>query len=107
MPNAWKRELGACRQILHNPDFYEGIRAAVIDKDRNPAWSPARLAQVHDATIDRFFIQETAAFRKTWTEGTATMTRIAFIGLGHMGGPMAANLVKAGHEVVGSTSRTK
>jgi 3-hydroxyisobutyrate dehydrogenase len=29
------------------------------------------------------------------------MTRIAFIGLGNMGGPMAANLVKAGHEVIG------
>ncbi|APO71418.1 3-hydroxyisobutyrate dehydrogenase (plasmid) [Rhizobium gallicum] len=29
------------------------------------------------------------------------MTRIAFIGLGNMGGPMAANLVKAGHEVTG------
>ncbi|GEK79119.1 3-hydroxyisobutyrate dehydrogenase [Agrococcus baldri] len=29
------------------------------------------------------------------------MTSIAFIGLGHMGGPMAANLVKAGHEVTG------
>jgi 3-hydroxyisobutyrate dehydrogenase len=29
------------------------------------------------------------------------MTTIAFIGLGHMGGPMAANLVKAGHNVVG------
>jgi 3-hydroxyisobutyrate dehydrogenase len=28
-------------------------------------------------------------------------TRIAFIGLGHMGGPMAANLVKAGHTVTG------
>ena len=28
------------------------------------------------------------------------MARIAFIGLGNMGGPMAANLVKAGHEVV-------
>ncbi|WP_455373309.1 3-hydroxyisobutyrate dehydrogenase [Limibacillus halophilus] len=27
--------------------------------------------------------------------------RIAFIGLGNMGGPMAANLVKAGHEVSG------
>ncbi|MDX1456604.1 MAG: 3-hydroxyisobutyrate dehydrogenase [Marinobacter sp.] len=27
------------------------------------------------------------------------MAKIAFIGLGHMGGPMAANLVKAGHEV--------
>jgi 3-hydroxyisobutyrate dehydrogenase len=29
------------------------------------------------------------------------MTRIAFIGLGNMGGPMAANLVKSGHEVTG------
>ncbi len=28
--------------------------------------------------------------------------RVAFIGLGNMGGPMAANLVKAGHEVVGT-----
>ncbi|RTZ47966.1 3-hydroxyisobutyrate dehydrogenase [Candidimonas sp. SYP-B2681] len=28
------------------------------------------------------------------------MSRIAFIGLGHMGGPMALNLVKAGHELV-------
>lgn len=26
---------------------------------------------------------------------------IAFLGLGHMGGPMAANLIKAGHEVIG------
>ncbi len=29
------------------------------------------------------------------------MTSIAFIGLGNMGGPMAANLVKAGHNVTG------
>lgn len=29
------------------------------------------------------------------------MTAIAFIGLGNMGGPMAANLVKAGHSVTG------
>ncbi len=29
------------------------------------------------------------------------MTNIAFIGLGNMGGPMAANLVKAGHKVIG------
>ncbi len=29
------------------------------------------------------------------------MVRIAFVGLGNMGGPMAANLVKAGHSVVG------
>src|ERR1700752_467642 len=29
------------------------------------------------------------------------MANIAFIGLGNMGGPMAANLVKAGHKVTG------
>ena len=29
------------------------------------------------------------------------MTRIAFIGLGNMGGPMSANLIQAGHEVAG------
>ena len=28
------------------------------------------------------------------------MASIAFIGLGNMGGPMAANLVKAGHKVI-------
>ncbi|HCA10294.1 MAG TPA: hypothetical protein DEO66_00960, partial [Marinobacter adhaerens] len=27
------------------------------------------------------------------------MAKITFIGLGNMGGPMASNLVKAGHEV--------
>jgi 3-hydroxyacyl-CoA dehydrogenase len=30
------------------------------------------------------------------------MSTIAFIGLGNMGGPMAANLIKAGHKVVGT-----
>ena len=29
------------------------------------------------------------------------MARIAFIGLGNMGGPMAGNLVRAGHAVTG------
>ncbi|MFJ6027675.1 3-hydroxyisobutyrate dehydrogenase [Pseudarthrobacter sp. NPDC092424] len=33
--------------------------------------------------------------------GTATVGTIAFLGLGHMGGPMAINLVRAGHTVAG------
>jgi enoyl-CoA hydratase len=50
-----ERELGACLTILHSPDFYEGIRAAVIDKDRKPVWSPSSLADIDDDMIDRFF----------------------------------------------------
>ncbi|AYG65171.1 MULTISPECIES: enoyl-CoA hydratase/isomerase family protein [unclassified Rhizobium] len=50
------RELGACMGILYNHDFYEGVRAAVIDKDRNPKWSPATLAEVTPGDIDRFFV---------------------------------------------------
>ncbi|MBB2842332.1 UNVERIFIED_ORG: enoyl-CoA hydratase [Rhizobium etli] len=48
------RELGACLQMLDNPDFFEGIRAAVIDKDRNPKWSPASVEAVKAAAVERF-----------------------------------------------------
>lgn len=37
------------------PDFTEGIRAQIIDKDKNPAWLPATLADVDAATIDEYF----------------------------------------------------
>ncbi|WP_396021873.1 3-hydroxyisobutyrate dehydrogenase [Azospirillum agricola] len=43
----------------------------------------------------------TANNQKQHTEGEAHMAVIGFIGLGNMGGPMAANLVKAGHSVRG------
>ncbi|MBG0809780.1 enoyl-CoA hydratase/isomerase family protein [Methylosinus sp. H3A] len=40
----------ACN-LLSTHDLYEGIRAAVIDKDRAPHWSPATLAEVDDALV--------------------------------------------------------
>lgn len=42
------------RALLH-PDLAEGIRAQVIDKDRNPSWRPATLDAVEHATVDAFF----------------------------------------------------
>ena len=42
----------ACR-LLDGPDLYEGIRAAVVDKDRAPKWSPATLAEVDDSLVLR------------------------------------------------------
>ncbi len=40
---------------LTTPDLVEGIRAQVVDKDRNPQWSPATLPEVTEAEVARFF----------------------------------------------------
>ncbi|MEW1803495.1 enoyl-CoA hydratase/isomerase family protein [Streptomyces virginiae] len=40
---------------LSSPDLVEGIRAQVIDKDRDPRWSPATLEDVTAADVDRYF----------------------------------------------------
>ncbi|WP_047224939.1 enoyl-CoA hydratase/isomerase family protein, partial [Protofrankia coriariae] len=40
---------------LHSHDLAEGIRAQVVDKDRNPRWSPAALAEVSDDLVASFF----------------------------------------------------
>jgi enoyl-CoA hydratase len=37
------------------PDFAEGVRAMVVDKDRKPAWTPARIEEVDPAAIDALF----------------------------------------------------
>ena len=49
------REFSATAQTLKTPDFYEGIRAAIIDKDRNPQWSPATLDAVGTDIVEAFF----------------------------------------------------
>ena len=36
-------------------DLVEGIRAAIVDKDRNPKWSPARLEDVTPDIVDAYF----------------------------------------------------
>ncbi|MEB3031547.1 enoyl-CoA hydratase/isomerase family protein [[Mycobacterium] nativiensis] len=40
---------------LRSHDLVEGIRAQLVDKDRNPQWSPAALAEVSDADIETYF----------------------------------------------------
>ncbi|WP_430331895.1 enoyl-CoA hydratase/isomerase family protein [Rhodococcus sp. ACT016] len=40
---------------LGSHDLVEGIRAQVVEKDRNPAWSPSSLEAVTDEHVDRFF----------------------------------------------------
>ncbi|MEU3425293.1 enoyl-CoA hydratase/isomerase family protein [Streptomyces gardneri] len=40
---------------LTTPDLVEGIRAQVVDKDRDPHWAPPTLPEVTDADVSRFF----------------------------------------------------
>ncbi len=40
------REYRAALQVFGSDDFREGVRAAVIDKDRNPKWSPPAIEDV-------------------------------------------------------------
>jgi enoyl-CoA hydratase len=43
------------QHVMAAQDFYEGIRAVLIDKDQTPHWQPASLAQVDDAMTEGYF----------------------------------------------------
>ncbi|WP_138734392.1 enoyl-CoA hydratase/isomerase family protein [Modestobacter excelsi] len=53
--SALVRDLRIAARCLAGHDFTEGIRAQVIDKDRNPRWRPATLAEVSAADVDAYF----------------------------------------------------
>ncbi|MEP0070677.1 enoyl-CoA hydratase/isomerase family protein [Pyruvatibacter sp.] len=42
-------------RIMKRPDFYEGVRAAIIDKDNAPNWQPDTLKAVSDNDINMIF----------------------------------------------------
>ncbi|MFT4010923.1 MAG: enoyl-CoA hydratase/isomerase family protein [Nocardioidaceae bacterium] len=52
---ALSQELRIAARLLRGHDFSEGIRARVIDKDRRPRWSPARLDEVTSDLVASHF----------------------------------------------------
>jgi|SRR5271165_5364353 len=51
------REYRAALEVFRSDDFREGVRAAVIDKDRNPKWSPPRIEDVTPAMLAPYFAE--------------------------------------------------
>jgi len=55
MAECMRMEFRILNRMLVGHDFYEGIRAALIDKDGKPAWRPASLEAVRRKEIDAYF----------------------------------------------------
>jgi enoyl-CoA hydratase/carnithine racemase len=49
------REYRAALEVFASDDFREGVRAAVIDKDRSPKWSPPRIEHVTPEMVAPYF----------------------------------------------------
>tara|TARA_Y100001970_G_scaffold61319_1_gene78314 strand:+ start:10523 stop:11566 length:1044 start_codon:yes stop_codon:yes gene_type:complete len=43
-------------KVMDDHDFYEGVRALIIEKDNNPIWKPETVEKISDKEIDEFFI---------------------------------------------------
>jgi enoyl-CoA hydratase len=42
-------------RVIRGHDFYEGVRAVIVDKDNTPRWQPARLNDVPASEVERYF----------------------------------------------------
>jgi len=42
-------------RVVRSPDFIEGVRAVIVDKDNAPRWNPPTLAGVTEASLDAIF----------------------------------------------------
>jgi enoyl-CoA hydratase/carnithine racemase len=51
----FRMELGMVEQSFEQGDFIEGVRALLIDKDNSPRWTPNRLEEVTEQSVDAFF----------------------------------------------------
>jgi enoyl-CoA hydratase/carnithine racemase len=54
LAECFRMELGIVKRVVEEGDFCEGVRAQLIDKDRNCRWAPATLAQVRPERVRHF-----------------------------------------------------
>jgi enoyl-CoA hydratase len=52
---ALRTEFRIVSRIARGHDFYEGVRAVIIDKDQRPLWNPAGIESVEAADVAAYF----------------------------------------------------
>jgi len=60
-----RKEYALAARIILQPDFAEGVRAVLVDKDNSPHWNPAAPEGVTDALLDAIFAPLPA--QEEWT----------------------------------------
>ena len=50
-----RMEYGIMVRLIHHPDFREGVRALLIDRDGKPDWNPSNPASIGDRDVEAFF----------------------------------------------------
>lgn len=75
---ALSQELRVSLRSLRSPDFAEGVRAQVIDKDRNPRWRPADFDAVDQEVVGSYFqtlVDDELRFPDSTTSASAMTLR--------------------------------
>jgi hypothetical protein len=55
LADVFRLEFVAALHCASRPDFAEGIRALLIDKDQRPRWQPKTLAQISEEWLEGYF----------------------------------------------------
>lgn len=55
LEEALRMEYRLCGHFFSGHDFYEGVRALLVDRDRLPRWRPDRVNEVREEDVDAYF----------------------------------------------------